>query len=150
MMRSCTNVTWIWLLGDKVLKFCLTAVRVEWSKACAQKDRWVEEVQLLREEMKRVLRMLRWIQGQWQERAVDERADVTPELRAGLRAYAERQVYTHRKIAEAFHTGWSCSMASAVQRVVEQDGWVYRELVTGERPSEGGVAELEAAAATDV
>ncbi|KAJ7852029.1 hypothetical protein B0H14DRAFT_2581072 [Mycena olivaceomarginata] len=158
-----TVFSWIWTVGggpgedDAQLHECNVdvvigrqTVRVEWSKACARKDRWVEEVQLLREEMKRVLRMLRWIQGQWQERAVDERADVTPELRAGLRTYAERQVYTHRKIAEAFHTGWSCLMASAVKRVVEQDGWVYRELVTGERPSEGGVAELEAAAATDV
>ncbi|KAJ7800265.1 hypothetical protein B0H14DRAFT_3490882 [Mycena olivaceomarginata] len=105
-----TVFSWIWNVSggpgedDAQLH---KSVRVEWSKACAQKDRWVEE---------------------WQERAVDERADVTPELRAGLRTYAERQVYTHRKIAEAFHTGWSCSMASAVQRVVEQDGWVYREL----------------------
>jgi hypothetical protein len=102
--------------------------------------------------MKRVLRMLRWIQAQWQERAA-ERMDIAPELRAGLRAYALHQVHTHRKVAESFYTGWDCSMASAVRRVLERDGQVHRELVRGESADElveGGVADLEAAASVEV
>jgi hypothetical protein len=106
------------------------AVRVEWSKSKARKDRWVEEVRLLWEEMKRVLRMLRTIQAEWTARA-EGRAEIDPELAAGLKAYALRQVYVHRRIAERFHAGWSCSLASAVRQVVERDGLVYRELLDG-------------------
>ncbi|KAJ7798059.1 hypothetical protein B0H14DRAFT_3492934 [Mycena olivaceomarginata] len=104
--------SWIWTVGggpaeeDAQLH---EAVRVEWSKARARRDRWVEE-------------------GKWQERTA-EREDVDLELRAGLRAYALRQAYTHRRIAEGFHAGWNCSMAAAVRRVVERDGGVHRDLL---------------------
>ncbi|KAJ7017149.1 hypothetical protein C8F04DRAFT_979871, partial [Mycena alexandri] len=100
--------SWLWTAGggpgeDEAQLH--ESVRVEWSKAQARKERWLEEVQLLREEMKRVLRMLRTIQGEWAERA-GARTDVDPELAAGLKAYARRQVYVHRRIAEAFYAGW--------------------------------------------
>lgn len=36
------------------------AVRVEWAKAKARRDRWTEEVELLREKMRRVLQSLEW------------------------------------------------------------------------------------------
>jgi hypothetical protein len=93
-------------------------------------DRWIEEVRLLREEMKRVLRMLRTIQDEWKGRAA-ERGEIDPELAAGLKAYALRQVYVHRWVAEKFHSGWNCSVASAVRDVVARDGWVYQELIEG-------------------
>jgi hypothetical protein len=93
-------------------------------------DRWIEEVRLLREEMKRVLRMLRTIQDEWKGRAA-ERGEIDPELAAGLKAYALRQVYVHRRVAEKFHSGWNCSVASAVRDVVARDGWVYQELIEG-------------------
>ncbi|KAJ7716210.1 hypothetical protein B0H16DRAFT_1801736 [Mycena metata] len=51
--------SWIWTADggpgeDEVALH--ESVRVEWSKAKARKERWEEEVELLREEMKRVLR----------------------------------------------------------------------------------------------
>ncbi|KAJ7741964.1 hypothetical protein DFH07DRAFT_750693, partial [Mycena maculata] len=50
--------SWIWTEGggsaDNDVELH-DSVRVEWSKAKARKDRWEEEVQVLREEMKRVL-----------------------------------------------------------------------------------------------
>jgi hypothetical protein len=107
------------------------AVRVEWSKACARRDRWVEEVDILREEMKRVLRFLRWIQVEWRRRA-ELREDIDPQLAAGLKAYALRQVAVHRRIAAGFHAGWNVSVATAVRDVVRQDGTVYRELLESE------------------
>jgi hypothetical protein len=101
---------------------------VEWSKARAQRDLWVEEVQLLCEEMKRVLRT---IQGEWAARA-EACSDIDPELMAGLWAYALRQVYVHCQIAEVFHSGWSSSMVWSVRQVVERDGGVYQELLDGD------------------
>ncbi|KAJ7831676.1 hypothetical protein B0H13DRAFT_1915348 [Mycena leptocephala] len=106
------------------------SVRVEWSKARARRDRWVEEVDILREEMKRVLRFLRWIQVEWRRRA--ELRDIDPQLAAGLKAYALRQVAVHRRIAAGFHVGWNVSVATAVRDVVRQDGTVYRELLESE------------------
>ncbi|KAJ7722721.1 hypothetical protein B0H16DRAFT_1248777, partial [Mycena metata] len=103
-----TTLSWIWTVGGgpgEAEAQLHESVRVEWSKAKARRDRWVEEVQLLREEMKRVLRMLRWTQGEWEKRK-GQRGSVDPELAAGLKAYARRQVYVHRRVAEAFHISW--------------------------------------------
>ncbi|KAJ7627908.1 hypothetical protein DFH06DRAFT_909260, partial [Mycena polygramma] len=83
------------VLWEGLLTICRTGVRVEWSKAKARKIRWVEEVQLLREEMKRVLRMLRTIQREWIARA-EQWGNIDQELADGLKAYAMRQVYVHQ------------------------------------------------------
>jgi hypothetical protein len=112
------------------LIFDLIAVHVEWSKAKAWKDRWVKEVLVLREEVKRVLRMLRTIQGEWSARA-RQRSGIDAQLAGGLKAYALRQVHVHRAIAEVFHSGWGHSVASAVRQVVERDGSVHNELLDG-------------------
>ncbi|KAJ7023334.1 hypothetical protein C8F04DRAFT_1271538 [Mycena alexandri] len=79
------------------------SVRVEWSKAKARKERWEEEVELLREEMKRVLRFLRW------------------QLASGLQAYAARQAALHRDIARKFKTAWDMSAATAVRTAIRED-----------------------------
>ncbi|KAJ7173531.1 hypothetical protein C8R46DRAFT_1161384 [Mycena filopes] len=99
------SFSWLWTAGggpgeDEAELH--ESVRVEWSKALARKDRWVEEVQLLREEMKRVLRMLRTIQREWTDR-VGVRTGIDAALAGGLNAYALRQAYVHRQIAEAFY-----------------------------------------------
>ncbi|KAF8122736.1 hypothetical protein K438DRAFT_1603507 [Mycena galopus ATCC 62051] len=141
--------SWIWTVGGgpgEDTEQLHDSVRVEWSKAKARRDRWVEEVQLLREEMKRVLRMLRWTSQRWASR-VSGREDIDPELHAGLAAYARRQIYVHRRIAEQFEGDWRGSMATAVQNVVERDGQVYRELLGGtgvDQVPEVGIAEAEA------
>ncbi|KAK7055058.1 hypothetical protein R3P38DRAFT_2396582, partial [Favolaschia claudopus] len=52
------KMSWIWTQGggpDAEDEELVDAVRVEWSRAKARKDRWVEEVDLLREEMRRGL-----------------------------------------------------------------------------------------------
>ncbi|KAJ7020702.1 hypothetical protein C8F04DRAFT_884544, partial [Mycena alexandri] len=78
------------------------AVRVEWSKA---KERWEEEVDLLREEMKCVLRFLCW-RAVWWESQRGSRTEVSRELASGLQAYAARQAAMHRDIARKFKTAW--------------------------------------------
>ncbi|KAF7295224.1 CxC2 domain-containing protein [Mycena indigotica] len=53
-------ISWIWAAGGQADGVELhDSMRVEWAKARARKERWNEEVELLREEMKRVMRSLK-------------------------------------------------------------------------------------------
>ena len=116
-------VSWIWTgVGDekdeermnegkslvRMFAHVLTkiAVRVEWSKALARKERWEEEVLLLEEEMHRVLRSLHWEEQQWLARAKEdfEYDDITA---AGHRAYALRQAFLARSTMTKFKKQWS-------------------------------------------
>ncbi|KAJ7429119.1 hypothetical protein B0H11DRAFT_1945836 [Mycena galericulata] len=123
------------------------SVRVEWSKAKARKERWVEEVKKLREEMKFVLRMLRWTQAEWRIRA-EKRKDVDAALAAGLKGYAARQAALHGRIAAGFHAGWNRSVTTAVRDAVREDGTVELDaLGTGTVDSVApvGLVDVEAA-----
>ncbi|KAK6971667.1 CxC2 domain-containing protein [Favolaschia claudopus] len=117
------KMSWIWTSGggpgedEEELR---DAVRVEWSKAKARRDRWVEEVQLLREEMRRVLRFLAWRAGWWEERAVCSR-EVREDVKAGVEAYAVRQAAMTRQIARRFKSAWDASASDAVRAAVEDD-----------------------------
>ena len=68
-----------------VLSFS-TALHVEWAKAQARSLRWSEEVMLLKEEMRRVWKMLKWKASWW-----DDHQEGWPGLDAaaseGVRAY---------------------------------------------------------------
>jgi hypothetical protein len=90
----------------------------------------VEEVMLLREEMKRVLQMLRWMQVVWEGRAV-ARTGIDRELASGLKAYAARQASLHRCIAAGFHVRWNRSVATAVRDVMRHDSSVHLDLLEG-------------------
>ncbi|KAJ7017744.1 hypothetical protein C8F04DRAFT_1214941 [Mycena alexandri] len=101
------GVSWIWMSPgalDDSEESLHESLRVEWSRAKARKNRWEEEVELLREEMRRVLRYLDWEQGRWAALKVDSagQTDVTPELRHGLQAYAAKQIALHRDLATLF------------------------------------------------
>ncbi|KAJ7020488.1 hypothetical protein C8F04DRAFT_1214081 [Mycena alexandri] len=115
------RLSWIWTAGggpgadEEELHDLFSAVRVEWSKAKARKERWEEEVMLLREEMKRVLRFLRWRAVWWETRRATRREEVSAELRAGLEAYAARQAAGSREIARRFKSAWDASAATAAR-----------------------------------
>ncbi|KAJ7060233.1 hypothetical protein C8F01DRAFT_1253560 [Mycena amicta] len=112
------QVSWIWKVGGGVDETELhDSVRVEWSKSKARRDRWREEVQLCREEMKRVVRYLHWTQSEWEHRG-ELRMDVAPDLGHGLRAYAARQKSIHQRFGEHFYAHWSKSVAGVVQDTV--------------------------------
>ncbi|KAJ7617990.1 hypothetical protein FB45DRAFT_756044 [Roridomyces roridus] len=143
--------SWIWTAGggpqEDDSEALHDSVRVEWSKAKARRDRWVEEVQLLREEMRRTLRMLRFIQEQWGH-SLALRVNAEPELAAGVRAYGLRQAALHQRIAQSFYAGWNRSHATAVKEVVRQDGTTYREILDGhamDAVHDMGLLEMEAA-----
>ncbi|KAF7307360.1 CxC2 domain-containing protein [Mycena indigotica] len=118
------KVSWIWQaeIGSEAEEMH-DAVRVEWSKARARRARWNEEVELIREEMKRVLRSLRFAQR--------------TKVANGLVAYALRQVELHKRIAEGFYTEWRKSVSDAVKEVMAQDGALYRHLLDGDSENIG-------------
>lgn len=91
-----------------------SAVRREYLKARARKHRWVEEVSLLTEEMRRVLRFLSWRANWWEER--DTYWDgVEPDVADGLRAYALRQSASCTGIAAHFSRKWGQSDVMAAR-----------------------------------
>ncbi|KAF7294276.1 CxC2 domain-containing protein [Mycena chlorophos] len=63
-------MSWIWNTAgafDDQEQNLHDAMRVEWTRALARKNRWNEEVMLLEEEMRRVLRYLQWEVMWWRE-----------------------------------------------------------------------------------
>ncbi|KAJ7701888.1 hypothetical protein B0H17DRAFT_1128104 [Mycena rosella] len=99
----------------------LVAVRVDWSKALARKVHWMEEVQLLREEMRRVMHSLEWKANWWETQQEARGTQIPAVLRVGLAAYAARQAHLHRQVAARFKTGWDTSAAGVVWAAARKD-----------------------------
>ncbi|KAJ7708497.1 hypothetical protein B0H14DRAFT_3525492 [Mycena olivaceomarginata] len=110
-------MSWIWTVkagsGDAE-RDLHDSVRVEWARAKARKTRWVEEVMILEEEMRRTLRYLEW-QAIWWEVRVDSRPGATVQVRAGVRAYALKQAALYRRLAKHFKAEWETKC-----------GWILR------------------------
>ncbi|KAF7320575.1 CxC2 domain-containing protein [Mycena chlorophos] len=128
LAKEATSVSWIWFVGNAEDGEMHDSFRVQWSKAFARLTRWDEEVQLTREEMKRVLRSLRSIQNAWATR-IRERPDLEVGIAAGMNAYAERQRVVHQRIGSSFYGAWSGSALDAVKVAVAEDGHIYRSLL---------------------
>lgn len=75
-------------------------------------------MELLREEMKRVLRFLKWRALWWERRRGTRREGISAALREGLEGYAAQQAALTRQIARRFKTAWDTSAATAVRMVV--------------------------------
>jgi hypothetical protein len=81
-------------------------VRHEWMTCRARADRWVEEEELLREEMRRVIVYLEWKSRSWSDK-VGTRADsCPPDIRRGLDAYARKQANIYRGLMVSFASQW--------------------------------------------
>lgn len=76
------------------------AVRIEWSKSFARKERWREEVILLEEEMRRVLKSLEYETKAWELR--EAATGTARHVGEGMRAYARRQVVIRERLLERF------------------------------------------------
>ncbi|KIK42783.1 hypothetical protein CY34DRAFT_58396, partial [Suillus luteus UH-Slu-Lm8-n1] len=107
------RLTWIWMMagvdtagdGGDCLNLLL-GVRVEWCKSRARAARWAEEIDLLREEMRRVLHFLDW-QANWWDDQQDRRDCETPAEHEGMVAYANKQADIRRRLAERFRLLWA-------------------------------------------
>ncbi|KAK7043451.1 CxC2 domain-containing protein, partial [Favolaschia claudopus] len=114
-------MSWIWTApGSLDEEMMHESVRVEWSRSLARKTRWSEEVMLLREEMRRVLRYLGW-QAEWWRRRVGLREDLALETLAGMRAYALKEAGWHDRLAEFFRNKWNVPAVTVAQRLLAEE-----------------------------
>ncbi|KAK7000631.1 hypothetical protein R3P38DRAFT_2797322 [Favolaschia claudopus] len=114
-------MSWIWTAAGALDESMMhESVRVEWCRALARKTRWSEEVMLLREEMRRVLRYLGWQAAWWREREV-WREDVTAEVAGGLRAYAQKQAEWADRLSEFFRTKWNVPAVQVAQHLLAEE-----------------------------
>ncbi|KAF7317928.1 CxC2 domain-containing protein [Mycena kentingensis (nom. inval.)] len=119
-VQTLQPLSWIWTVGKQDASAVHDAVRVQWTKALARRDHWVEEVELLKEEMRRVLRSLKTVQDEW-ERRIDGRSGADGELAAAAAAYAKRQKTLYGSISSQFQARWGLSAADAVRMVVAEE-----------------------------
>ncbi|KAF7976812.1 hypothetical protein HWV62_5680 [Athelia sp. TMB] len=107
------ELSWIWLVprSEDAQRRTATAdevcesMRVEWSKSMARRDRWDEEVQLLREEMRRVIHYFHW-KSQWWRRRTNRRTDASAAVQRGAAAYAARQAHQFETMAKSHAATW--------------------------------------------
>jgi hypothetical protein len=71
-----------------------SALRIEWAKARARRDRWKEEVLILREEMRRYDATMLYHIFKWNG-LKNSRNDLPHGLKEGIHAYACRQSLIH-------------------------------------------------------
>ncbi|TDL13692.1 hypothetical protein BD410DRAFT_686190, partial [Rickenella mellea] len=105
------KVSWLWMApGSKEgeTNGMNDALRIEWCKARARLDRWTEEVDILREEMRRVESYLQHRAAWWTNRtqifAGVSRAD--PQFLLGAIAYSRKQAALQTALAARFAKLW--------------------------------------------
>jgi len=87
-------------------------MRVEWAQCVARADRWGEEVILLQEEMRRIVQFLEWRSRDWLAKADLRTGTITPAVRAGLSAYANKQASVFHNLAVRFCRRWRSTLVS--------------------------------------
>ncbi|KAJ6562892.1 hypothetical protein DFH09DRAFT_920722, partial [Mycena vulgaris] len=103
-------LSWIWVVqtkgavqGEK--QATNEALRIEWAKVRARSMRWSEEVDLLEEEMRRIVQFLTW-RADWWEGRIDLRELPEGPQREGETAYAVKQARILMKLRDAFLAKW--------------------------------------------
>ncbi|KAJ7828186.1 hypothetical protein B0H13DRAFT_2437970 [Mycena leptocephala] len=113
------EMSWIWRTGmlsvvasastseEAAMKAMVESLRVEWAKTRARAHRWTEEVDLLEEEMRRILVFVEW-KAQWWRGMKDGRMDVMGNVaaREAFNAYAERQATIQETLKTRFERDW--------------------------------------------
>lgn len=100
----------------------IAAIRVEWAKAWARTRRWHEEVQLLNEEMHRVLEFHEYRARWWEDRRNRSgESIINPGLADGISAYAEGRAQLHRDLAMRFRGMWANFRGGGATSVLSED-----------------------------
>lgn len=85
----------------------LLALRVQWCRSRARANRFEEEVELVTEEMKRVIRFFEWQKGDWLAKADRKQwVTVSDAHFEGIRAYALRQIAVRESLIKHFEELW--------------------------------------------
>jgi hypothetical protein len=78
-------------------------------------------VQLVAEEMRRVLAFLEWKAAWWMERE-EKHLDVSPDIADGISAYAAKQAHINRALADCFKRRWSSAFKTTTQDRGDEQG----------------------------
>lgn len=108
-------------------------LRVEWLKCRARSQRWIEELHLLDEEMRRCIVYCHWKAAWWSQK-FERLSAVEPTLGEGLVTYASQQMSFEQQRAHFWEEKWS-SIRSRAQLI--------RQTHLGEEESSLSVPELE-------
>ncbi|TBU25756.1 hypothetical protein BD311DRAFT_780148 [Dichomitus squalens] len=92
--QSSVATSWIW--ENFVFTATEDARRVHWSRSKATHTRWCEEVELLKEEMRRTVRFFCYHRDKWERTARTEDADKN----AGAAAYARKQAHRYVRLLD--------------------------------------------------
>ncbi|KAJ7733474.1 hypothetical protein B0H16DRAFT_1468065 [Mycena metata] len=82
-------------------------LRIEWAKARARALHWMEEVDLLEEEMRRIRQFLTWRAAWWRARADGRGREQDGPQREGERVYAYRQAKLQDDLCANFAAKWA-------------------------------------------
>lgn len=104
-MESRRYVTSTQLVAES-LKVFEKVLRLEWVHAKAAADRWIEELNLLREELRRMPISFKHIADQWRQRAIAAIGDAEiialgTRVQTGYVAYAMRQSGVFTRLSDA-------------------------------------------------
>ncbi|KAI0038301.1 hypothetical protein FA95DRAFT_1505875 [Auriscalpium vulgare] len=107
--ESSHTVPWVWYsYGEGENGEMEIDLKIEWFKARARSKRWVEEVLLLYEEMRRVVATCMWKSDLWTSRGESgQRPDVSRELQEGLVGYAGKQAVMFSDFSVQFSASWA-------------------------------------------
>ncbi|KAJ7500922.1 hypothetical protein B0H11DRAFT_2225311 [Mycena galericulata] len=125
--RKKLPTSWIWIVQKQSLggekQSMNEALRIEWAKTRARAMRWTEEVDLLEEEMRRVLQFLGW-RSQWWRDQVDRRGLTDGAQREGETAYAVRQARMLLELRASFALKWEALPELIRRGRAGEDDWV--------------------------
>ncbi|KAI0348829.1 hypothetical protein OH77DRAFT_1550647, partial [Trametes cingulata] len=129
------------------------SLRVEWAKAKARAARWVEQVRLVDEEMRRAITTTRHFAKQWnlrrsrrQVQADNNPSRLDEELDEGLSAYADEHCAMETSIADALEDKWRFIRSLASDMM---DGKPLRLDETPVTSADQGIAVVQLAVDTD-
>ncbi|TFY52492.1 hypothetical protein EVJ58_g9986, partial [Rhodofomes roseus] len=81
------------------------ALRIEWCKTRARAKRWQEDIELVREEMRRVLAYHKYKADEWESKA-NVRPALPDDYREGVSAYAHRQADIRTTMQSICEKAW--------------------------------------------
>ncbi|KAJ7898876.1 hypothetical protein B0H14DRAFT_3852958 [Mycena olivaceomarginata] len=131
-------MSWIWLSEGKTWCTASVTLRIEWAKTRAKAMRYAEEVELLEEEMRRVLQFLDW-RAKWWSSLVGLRIEQQNEeaLREGHAAF--KQAAYMEGLRARFEKQWK-----DVGSLLETARRLYAEMEVDDNGKEGEEDEAEA------
>jgi hypothetical protein len=96
------------------------ALKVEWAKTQARAERFAKEVELVLEEMKRVLRYFSWKASWWRD-IMGNRSN--EHIRAGCAAYSQKQAFINEAMRQKCSTLWGTGLKALLldDRILYED-----------------------------